>query len=146
MKLSREPGKEPRTCTRCLETRPLAAFYKLKSGRDGLQSWCKDCVQEYATAYGARNRERRLERARARGLAKFGMNQDDYDRLLEAQLGGCGICGARESVNGKRLCVDHRHQDGVVRGLLCDNCNRAIGLLQDSPELLSTAVKYLERV
>lgn len=78
----------------------------------------------------------------------YGITFKDYIRLLEEQEGRCAIC---EGVGFKmvdhhnlQLVVDHCHSTGVVRGLLCHNCNRALGLLKDSPDTLLKAVKYLE--
>lgn len=71
--------------------------------------------------------------------------------MLEAQGGGCAICGTPP--NGRRLSVDHDHSccPGVktcgkcVGGLLCNRCNVGIGNLQDSPEILERALAYLRR-
>lgn len=61
--------------------------------------------------------------------------------LLAAQSGACAIC--RRSFDDLRICVDHDHTTGAVRGLLCDRCNRGLGALQDSPRLLLAAARYL---
>lgn len=76
--------------------------------------------------------------------AKYGITAAQYDQMLEAQGHGCAICGRRECRTGKALAVDHSHVTGKVRGLLCGSCNKGIGLLQDSPELLTRAARYLE--
>lgn len=76
---------------------------------------------------------------------KYGMTPDEYDALLTAQNGRCAICDRLPSDNARhgRLYVDHHHASGKVRGLLCDQCNRAIGLLQDSPDVIMAAAAYL---
>lgn len=76
--------------------------------------------------------------------AKYGITAAQYDQMLEAQGHGCAICGRRECKSGKALAVDHSHVTGKVRGLLCGDCNKALGLLADSPELLKRAARYLE--
>lgn len=64
--------------------------------------------------------------------------------MLEAQEGVCAICGKPETKpNAKYLAVDHNHETGVIRGLLCNNCNRALGLLGDNVETLQNAINYL---
>ena len=68
---------------------------------------------------GASRSRRKPQRARQLGVAG-----DDYARLLEAQGGGCAICGATPKT--RRLHVDHDHATGMVRGLLCHRCNRAL--------------------
>lgn len=66
--------------------------------------------------------------------------------MLEEQHGVCAICGKPETKpNAKYLAVDHDHKTGEVRGLLCNNCNRALGLLQDNTEVLQNAINYLKK-
>lgn len=76
---------------------------------------------------------------------KFGITANQYNAMLEAQKGLCQICGKRPSGRFKRLAVDHCHKTNKIRGLLCSRCNRAIGALEDSSEVLSQAVRYLEK-
>lgn len=66
-----------------------------------------------------------------------------YDELLNIQNGVCAICGLNEK--GKSLAVDHCHANGDVRGLLCQRCNRGIGLFKDNKNLLSNAFNYLNK-
>ena len=82
-------------------------------------------------------------------LARYGITLADYMLLSLLQDGKCAICGAKdgdgvENNGSKSLSVDHDHKDGTVRGLLCNNCNRGVGSLMDSPELLRKAADYLE--
>jgi hypothetical protein len=77
--------------------------------------------------------------------AKYGITHDDFDALAAEQEGRCAICGGTPVGPGKRLHVDHCHATGVVRGLLCGNCNTAIGLMADDSERLLAAVAYLSR-
>lgn len=79
----------------------------------------------------------------------YGISHKQYRGMLDQQGGVCAICGGdgflmREH-HKNRLVVDHDHKTGKVRGLLCHNCNRGIGLLQDSQSTLNSAIKYLER-
>ena len=75
---------------------------------------------------------------------RYGLTPRDYDRLLAAQGNRCEICGTPVEP-GKRLHVDHDHETGKVRGLLCGNCNRGLGLYKDSPVYLANAITYLEK-
>lgn len=78
--------------------------------------------------------------------ARHGLNVADYDRMLTDQCGKCAICDASKPGHGrKRFAVDHDHQTGHVRGLLCHSCNTGIGLLRDSIVVLLSAARYLER-
>jgi hypothetical protein len=78
----------------------------------------------------------------------YGISLDTYKELLEQQDHKCAICQQEGFVMAEhhqvKLMVDHCHTTGAVRGLLCHNCNRALGLLQDSRQYLLNAVKYLE--
>ena len=73
---------------------------------------------------------------------KYGITPEDYDRMLEAQGGGCAICG-RPPRDDIALHVDHDHETGFIRGLLCFPCNNALGLMKDDPERLIRAAEYV---
>lgn len=103
------------------------------------------------------HRERILSERRARYRAtqgrssfaawirkQYGITLTDYETLSARQGGVCAICG--HPPNGRRLAVDHSHLSGRVRGLLCGDCNRAIGLLKDNPESARRLASYLEGV
>lgn len=86
---------------------------------------------------------RRSEGALANSLKEFGITPDRYRELLAAQGGGCAICGAKNGRGGARLSVDHCHQTGKVRGILCGRCNVALGQFGDTAQSLQKAVNYL---
>ena len=74
----------------------------------------------------------------------YGLTAGDVIAMLAAQDGGCAICGHKpDSTSDRRLAIDHDHETGRVRGLLCYRCNTAIGLLGDDPERLRRAADYL---
>ena len=76
---------------------------------------------------------------------EYGMTVTDYENLFKAQQGKCAICGTTDPFPSPCLCVDHCHRTGVVRGLLCFNCNISIGRMNDDPALLLAAIRYLKR-
>ena len=89
-----------------------------------------------------RNRNKTYEEQRISRIRLYGIDVPDYERMLEEQNGGCWICGKQPT--GKRaLDIDHDHKTGKVRGLLCSNHNRAIGLLGDDIRALVKALDYL---
>ena len=93
-----------------------------------------------------RNKERHADQtARAKLMHKYGITMDDFDAMLEAQDGRCAICPATRPGGRGAWHVDHCHDTGIVRGLLCSNCNRGMGLLGDDPATLRAAADYLER-
>ena len=73
----------------------------------------------------------------------------EYDAKLTAQDGVCAICGNAPDPNGVRasskLHVDHDHETGHNRDLICNNCNRGLGYFKDDPALMQAAAKYVER-
>jgi len=102
-----------------------------------------------------RNKAERLSRKNNRKRFKsyelkksFGITLEDYENLLKNQNGVCAICGNPETAttNGgelRKLSVDHDHETGEVRGLLCTNCNNGLGRFKDSPDLFQKALNYL---
>ncbi len=101
-----------------------------------------ETYKRWSSANKDKIRDRRLKRT-------YGISSVDYDRMLEAQGGKCAICGTdkgavrKKTGSGYALYVDHCHATGVVRGLLCSNCNVAIGKLKDDPSLLTKAAEYV---
>jgi hypothetical protein len=78
-------------------------------------------------------------------MKNYGLDFKDYQKMLEAQGHKCAICGSPPPNNRKtRLAIDHCHKTGKVRGLLCDRCNRSIGLLKDNVSILQKAIEYLK--
>jgi hypothetical protein len=100
----------------------------------------------------ARYREKYPDRLRNAYLKKqYGITVEQYEEMLAAQGGACAICGRTEdgihprTGKPRRLAVDHCHDTGRVRGLLCLACNSAIGLLRHDEEVLLLALEYLRR-
>lgn len=109
-----------------------------------------DC-QAKARAYAAANPERLAYLAWESQLRRaYGLSVADYDAMVAQQGGLCAICNRPERVtrSGKqiRLAVDHDHETGKVRGLLCMHCNQAIGKMEHRVDLLQQAVAYLTKV
>ena len=82
-------------------------------------------------------------RARAAYLRYTHGDDTVYDKLFTKQRGRCLIC--RSTTGQRRLHIDHNHRTGAIRGLLCGECNRAIGLFKDSPLSLRRAIRYLSK-
>lgn len=134
-------------CTRCGRSEPEVAFYPKRYQ-------CKPCVvaaqkvrYQNQRANGWRQPTRSSEQVRIDNLRRYGLTVDDYDRLLAEQGGACAICGVdRPEIRRKtdrHFHVDHCHETGVVRGLLCNRCNRGLGMLGD--DNLNKAILYLEK-
>lgn len=76
-------------------------------------------------------------------VINYGITLDDYNKMFEEQEGRCKICKTHQSEMKKALHVDHNHQTGKVRGLLCHNCNLALGRLKEDPEIIAAALEYV---
>ena len=101
--------------------------------------------QESTRRWKENNKEYNRDRQRKYNIGKYGITEEDFDLLLEAQNHQCAICKTnRPTGKWKRFAIDHCHITGKVRGLLCNECNRGMGLLKDSPYLLRAAAQYLE--
>lgn len=145
-----------RTCKECLAVHPYpSGFHKDPSRKDGYRTKCKECSNRQARAWRARNPERvrvhwltaitkNPDRGRPSALRRhYGITVEQYDSLLLNQDGRCAICGKTVEENGQRLHVDHDHETGRVRGLLCNACNPGIGFFKHNPDLLKKAMGYL---
>lgn len=136
-----------KTCAKCGAEKPLTEFWPDRR-RGGFVAQCKSCKAAAAKRWRDANPHKAKERywsnplgERERHLVrKYGVTQADYDRMFEAQDGGCAICGKKQT---RAFDVDHCHKTGRVRGLLCTSCNRMIGHAGDNPESLRRAADYL---
>jgi Recombination endonuclease VII len=112
-----------------------------------------DQMREYKRKYYAANRDAILLRRRERSKTKpgaererhlfrrYGLTPNAWDTMFDGQGQRCAICRGES----RRWDTDHDHNTGEVRGILCGPCNRAIGLLKDSPEVVTRAAEYLKR-
>jgi hypothetical protein len=145
-----------KTCRKCGATKTLTEFSLSKKATETTnavyRSHCKECQATAARQWFTDNPERANENRRRWNLQNtYGLSVARYNALLHKQGGVCAVCGKDEpNAHGRtgkqvRLSVDHCHETGVVRGLLCQKCNRAIGLLNDDPVLMRKAISYLLR-
>ncbi len=75
----------------------------------------------------------------------YGLSLEEYNNILSSQNEMCAICGKKQGEERFPLHVDHDHQTGKIRGLLCQTCNQGLGLFKDNQELLIKAANYLDR-
>lgn len=157
-----------KTCLgRCGQTLPLEMFSQAKKGKLGRATRCKGCLEiERLEKLAKRTPEQieidsELRRTRARqryhdippsrALQKdkflqitYKITLEEYEEMEKSQGFVCAIC-KNSCPSGRRLSVDHNHDTGQVRGLLCMPCNRGIGNLCDSAEILRDAADYLDK-
>ncbi|MFD9337859.1 endonuclease VII domain-containing protein [Streptomyces sp. NPDC060028] len=112
-------------CRPCGEVKPHSEWHKNATASDGLATCCKACK-------AARGRAGHLKRS-------YGITEGERDEMITAQGGVCAIC--REAPPEH---VDHDHQTGKVRGVLCFSCNAALGQFKDRPDVIRRAAAYVE--
>ena len=140
-----------KTCTVCQQSKELSEFYSYKANKDGKMYRCKPCDNEARKKWKNKNPERSHQSQRGRNLKhKYGITLDEYKTMLDNQHGCCAICkvkennalfGANRTLN---FAVDHCHTTGKVRGLLCNQCNRGLGMFKDDIKILVKALEYLQ--
>ena len=149
-----------RTCRDCGQGKPLSAFGKTRAytttggaAREYRRRVCEACRSKPKADWRRRNpgkvrsyskkwRDANPDKVRDINYRRYyGIGLADYEAMYEAQQGKCLICLDWYP----QLVVDHSHSTGEVRGLLCSQCNQALGLLRDSPSLARAAATYLER-
>jgi len=114
-------------CSTCGKEQHKLNFYPDKRQKNGLRQQCKLCCKSTA-----------LKR-------KFGISFQQYQDLLHVQGYACAICHSTEPCGTGDFHVDHDHGTNKIRGLLCSNCNTALGLFKDSQDSLLSAIQYLRK-
>lgn len=140
--LARGKGVADKTCSGCGECKPRDQF-GLRKEEGYSRSKCKACERAAALAWRAANPYRVAENNRRASLRRwYGLDEERYGALLSAQGGVCAICRGTNRA-GKRLFVDHCSSSGVIRGLLCNLCNMAIGALRHDADTIKRAALYV---
>lgn len=124
-----------KACTKCQVKKALASFALDKRQKMGRRPRCKRCESTMRRQTG--------EGRHARCCESYGITAAIYAEMLAKQGGGCAICG-NTCKTGRRLAIDHNHETGQVRGLLCSKCNRGLGMFDDRQDLLRRSVGYLQ--
>lgn len=105
----------------------------------------KEQAKKYASDWRLRNPGRVKAMDRATSLRSlYGITVQQYDEMLRSQQGVCAICKG-SCASGRNLAVDHDHNTGKIRGLLCGNCNQGIGRFSDDQEIMQAAINYINR-
>ena len=121
---------ELRLCKSCNVEKPIDDFQKLTYNTSRFS--CKACRVEEAKDYRFRK--------------EYGISRDEYHEKRKEQNYSCVICNKHEDNHSRgTLFVDHDHETGKYRALLCTTCNTLLGMAKDSPELLEKAAEYLRK-
>lgn len=132
---------DTKECISCGITKPISAF-EWQKDRPNPRKKCQACrhsERDYTKEYEYRNKKRKeqywADPDKARQVwekVKYGVCKEDFEYSC------CWICGSKV-----RLCIDHNHETGNVRGLLCTKCNTGLGMFEDNPVKLERAIEYL---
>lgn len=142
MMASSAPDTEAKTCRECGVEKSVDDFYFRKdTGRR--RNECKTCC--ITRMRGLASTQTPADHRAKYLRATFGLTQTDYDAMIAVQDGLCAICRRPGEDSYKGLHIDHDHESGRVRGLLCHRCNMALGLFGDSVTVLAEAIAYLDR-
>lgn len=124
--------KKLKKCSKCKKYFPRTSEYFHKSSlmTDGFVYTCKSCKKKWDKDYHKYRR--------------YKLTKEEYDGILKNQNNLCGICGIilKDDYNTH---VDHNHQTGKIRGLLCVGCNTGLGNFKENPFILIKAIKYIEK-
>jgi len=145
------PPIAEKVCGHCEQLKPADQFSPNPEARSGLHAYCKACNCTL-TKESAAKRDPELRKTTSRKFhlkKKYGLSLEEYQQMWEEQGGVCKVCGRPEgrvtNPEGKvsSLSVDHNHETGEVRGLLCHACNTALGQLNEDPAIIQNLLGYL---
>jgi hypothetical protein len=141
-----------KSCRTCKKSKPINAFPTYPNGQYKRQ--CKVCVSKDGCT--RQHEKRSVTKTKVFNKNywirhKYGIELEDYEEIRLVQNNLCAICGKAETSIHKRyghskvrqLCIDHDHDTGKIRGLLCQRCNQGLGLFQENIDNLNKAVEYL---
>lgn len=130
-------------CSICKEIKPYELFVKRNNRENAYQCYCKKCHNDKMRNSYNSNKMKDYDLKRS-----YGIDLEFYENMFKEQNGCCKICNKHinelNQKHKKNLCVDHNHETMKIRGLLCDKCNRGLGLFCDNEDLLLKAINYLK--
>lgn len=138
-----------RVCDRCNISKPIKSY---KHKQDVLCRVCTTAIENIQRIKEEKPKKEKKpkkniynkERARVYLCKRYNLTVAEYESMYYNQHGLCAICHKPE-IQGRLLAIDHDHDTGIVRGLLCGKCNQGIGYLQDDIKLLYSAIEYLSK-
>ena len=145
-----------KVCTKCKEIKLVSEFYKDRSVKSGLGSWCKKCGYNASRKWRKRNPNKvlvyskrynkttkgKINTKRNNLKFKYNLTIKEHKQIYINQNGCCGLCG--KSIPYNKIHTDHNHKTGKVRKLLCNKCNWYVGMVESGPELVNDTLKYLD--
>ncbi len=143
MRRKKALGTFDKLCKKCGNMRHFDEFYFKNKEKTYRSSICKQCTIEknhvYALTVSPEVRKIYRKRSHVKG---YGLSLEEYNSYFENT--NCGICGTKGD-DKNRLVLDHCHLEGHIRGVLCDNCNKALGLFKDNIDYLQNSITWLKK-
>lgn len=134
--------QSPKRCGRCEQVKTRSEFNRSTDRADGLYYLCAECHRQQQRDKWVDDPEHMARMDRGRRLKRVGITHEQYDALYAEQGGRCAICNGLPGGKGD-LHIDHDHETGRFRGLLCHSCNVSLGHFKDDVVLLLKAADYL---
>ena len=134
-------------CSHCNEEKDESCFHKMRSKARGYQTYCIECRKQRQEAKAKELGQQAWSKLNRKYYLKsaYGITLEQYEKMLREQNYSCKICKTDErEVYKQTLFVDHCHTTGKIRGLLCHQCNTALGKFRDSETILNSAIEYLK--
>jgi hypothetical protein len=139
-------------CNKCGKEKETSLFAKGKNYKDGYRNICKRCHTDYVIDYYNKNPDKKAEKVRINSGKDFNWKRHNlpkikFDEMLAKFDGKCYSCRINDAKNidhDHNCCSGYRSCGKCVRGILCNQCNTALGLLKDSKDTLRNLIEYLE--
>lgn len=133
-------------CKSCRIIKPLSEYHhSIKNkeyGKSYPDSFCKSCKSVKTKKWCQDNKQKFIRyNIKSKLKNRYGMTMDEYDAMVTAQNNLCAICNQPQA--RRNLAVDHCHQTNRVRGLLCDKCNLALGMINENLDIVEGIKRYL---
>jgi hypothetical protein len=128
-------------CPKCKKTKSLVEFNKDIHTAFKIAIYCRECNKKRSNLRYVNNKD---EHRNTQLKSDYKITLNEYNEILIKQEYKCAICGNIKNGN-RRMCVDHNHSTGEIRGLLCSRCNLGIGSFCDDVNLLTNAINYLKK-
>lgn len=142
-------------CNKCVDWKPLSEFHKDKRRPYGAAMYCKTCTnritrENHKSRYAPGKPRHKMYSRKCKNhqlKRDYGISLEDYEKILSSQGGKCDICKTELCYDkGPNLAhLDHCHSSQAIRGILCVRCNKGLGYLQDSEDIIQGAIRYLEK-
>ena len=132
---------DTKACRTCGVEKSLDHYYNAKHHKDGKMNICKPCDTERRRMHNEKNPDMRKNRDLK---WRYGISLEQWDQMYLEQEGKCAACGIHQSEIDKVFCVDHNHETGEVRSLLCNPCNSTVGFAKESSDRLRACADYME--